>query len=175
MKEKFKKEHLQRLRLILKSKWNARNKSMAVNTVSVMRYGTGILKWNTDELKILDRRTRKFMTMHGAPYPKSDVDREYLSREMDYLSREKGFISCEGCIRMKENNLGWYVWNSAEPLNEGVKAAETIEYNDTVNNKEFKQIWMREKKKLWKNKRMYGQLKCQKLWMKKNMELAEKS
>ena len=34
---------------------------MAVNTwvASVSRYGAGILKWNTDELKSLDRRTRK--------------------------------------------------------------------------------------------------------------------
>ena len=30
-------------------------------------------------------------------------------------------------------------------LNEGVKVAETIEYNDTLNEKEFRQRWMREK------------------------------
>ena len=69
----------------------------------------------------------------------------------------RGLISCERCIRMEENNLGWYVRNLVEPLIEGVKAAETIEYNDTVNKKEFKQRWMREKKELWKNKTMYGQ------------------
>ena len=52
--------------------------------------------------------------------------------------------------------MGWYVRNSVEPLIEGVKAAETIEYNDRVTKKEFKQKWMREKKELWKNKKMYG-------------------
>ena len=84
MKEKFSKEYLRRLRLILRSKLNGRNKIMAVNTwvVSVMRYDAGILKWNTDELKNLDRRTRKSMTMHGALHPRSDIDRVYLSREM---------------------------------------------------------------------------------------------
>ena len=104
---------------------------MSVNTwaVSVMRYGAGILKWNTDELKSLDGRTRKFMTMHGALHPKSDIDRVYLRRKMG----GKGLTSCEGCIRMEENSLGWYVRNSVEPLTKGVKAAETIEYNDTVN------------------------------------------
>ena len=66
-------------------------------------------------------------------------------------------ISYEGCIRMEENNLRRYFRNSVEPLIEGVKAAETIEYSDTVNKKEFKQSWMREKKELWKNKRMYRQ------------------
>ena len=155
MKEKINREYLRRLRLILRSKLNGRNKIMAVNTwvASVMRYGAGILRWNTDELKSLDRRNRKFMTMHGALHPKSDIDGVYLCREMG----GRGLISCEGCIRMEENNLGWYVRNLVEPLIEGVKAAETIEYNDTVNKKEFKQRWMREKKELWKNKGMYGQ------------------
>ena len=155
MKEKFSKEYLRRLRLILRSKLNGRNKIMAVNTwvASVMRYGAGILRWNTDELKSLDRRNRKFMTMHGALHPKSDIDGVYLCREMG----GRGLISCEGCIRMEENNLGWYVRNSVEPLIESVKAAEKIECNDTVNKKEFKQRWLSENKELWKNKRMHGQ------------------
>ena len=105
MKEKFSREYLRRLRLILRSELNGRNKIMAVNTwaVSVMRYGAGILKWNTDELKSLDRRTRKFMAMHGALHLKSDIDRVYLSMEMG----GRGLISCKGCIRMEESNLGW--------------------------------------------------------------------
>ena len=65
-------------------------------------------------------------------------------------------LSCEGCIIRKENNLEWYVRNSVEPLIEGVKSAGTIEEKDTEN-KVLKQSWMREKKELWKNKKMYGQ------------------
>ena len=45
---------------------------------------------------------RKFMKMHGAVHPKSDIDRVYLSREMG----GRGLISCERCIRMEENKLG---------------------------------------------------------------------
>ena len=71
------------------------------------------------------------MTMHGVLHPKSDVDRVYLSREMG----GRRLISCEGCIRMEENNLGWYVRNLVEPLIEGVKIEEAIKSNDTVNNK----------------------------------------
>ena len=69
---------------------------MALNTwtISVMRYGAGILKWNTDDLKSLDRRTRKFMKINGALHPKRDVDRVHLRREMG----GRGLISCEGCI-----------------------------------------------------------------------------
>ena len=69
----------------------------------------------------------------------------------------KGIDKLWGCIRTEEKNLRWYVRNSVDPLLESVKAAKTIEYNDTVNKKEVKQCWMREKKKLWKNKGMYGQ------------------
>ena len=81
-----------------------KNKITAVNTwaVSVMRYTAGTLEQNTDELKSLDRRTRKFMTMHGALHPKSDVDSVYLSKEMG--GRE--LISCERCVRVEKNNLG---------------------------------------------------------------------
>ena len=80
--------------------------------VSVMRYGAGFLKWNTDELKSLDKRSRKFMAMHGTLHPKSDADRVYFSREMG----GRRLISFEGCIRMEENYLRWYVRNSVEPL-----------------------------------------------------------
>ena len=66
----------------------------------------------------------------------------------------RGLISCERCIRMEENNLGWYVRNSVEPLIEGAKAAETIEYNNTVNKRKFKKRWLRKKRELWKNKKM---------------------
>ena len=57
------------------------------------------------------------MTTHGILYPKSDVDRVYLSRKMT----GSGLIRCEGYIRIEENNLGWCVRNSVEPLIEGVK------------------------------------------------------
>ena len=81
MKKKFSKEYLRRLRLILGSKLSGRSKIIAVNTwaVSVMRYGAGILKVNTDELKSLDRRTRKFMTMYGALHEVKVILTGYIS------------------------------------------------------------------------------------------------
>ena len=42
------------------------------------------------------------MTIQGALHPKSDVDRVYLSRKV----AGRGLISCKGCIRTEENNLG---------------------------------------------------------------------
>ena len=59
------------------------------------------------------------MMVHRMLHSKSDFDRVYLSREIG----GRGLISCEGYVRMEENNLGWYVRNSVEPIIEGVKVA----------------------------------------------------
>ena len=68
--------------MVLKSKLNGKNKIQAINTwaVVVMRYGAGIIKWTDNELRTLDRKTRKILTMYGAFHTKSDVDRLYLAR-----------------------------------------------------------------------------------------------
>ena len=65
------------MRLILKLKLNGKIDIVAINTwtVSVLRYGAGILTWTTDELQSMERKLRKVMTMHGAFHPKSDTDR----------------------------------------------------------------------------------------------------
>ena len=80
MKNKVISEYKRRLRLVLKSKLNGKNKIKAINTwaVSLLRYGAGIIDWKVDGLKTLDRTTRKTMTMYGAFHPKSDVDRLYV-------------------------------------------------------------------------------------------------
>ena len=77
MKEKTIKEYKRRLRLILKSKLNGKNKVAAINVwaVAVFRYGAGIIQWKGSELKDVDRKSRKTMTMYGALHPKSNVDR----------------------------------------------------------------------------------------------------
>ena len=83
-KDLFSKEYKRRLKLLLKTKLSGKNKIMAVNTwaVAILRYSAGIVEWRSDdELKELDRKTRKMMKMHGALHPKSDVDRLYLQKQ----------------------------------------------------------------------------------------------
>ena len=82
MKEKemtteFVREYKRKLRLILRSKLNGKNKIKAINScaVAIMRYGAGVLEWRFDELKELDRKTRKLLTIHKGLHPKTDVDR----------------------------------------------------------------------------------------------------
>ena len=155
MKEKITREYKRRLRLILKSKLNGRNKITAMNTwaVAIFRYGAGILDWKGCELKSVDRTTRKTMTMYGAFHPKSDVDRLYLKRH----EGGRGLISIEHCVRGEENSLGLYVKNSAEKLIQGIRTSGTIETEGTISKSEFKRQNAQELKKKWTEKRMYGQ------------------
>ena len=93
MKDSIRKEYFRRLRLILRSKLKGKNKIMGINTwaVAVVRYGGGIIDWNIDELRQMDRKTRKMITMYGAFHPKSDIDRLYLPRNRG----GRGLIGCE--------------------------------------------------------------------------------
>ena len=48
--------------------------------------------WTREELKQIDQRTRKQMTMHKALHPRDDVDRLYVSRKEieDYIEKHEG-------------------------------------------------------------------------------------
>ena len=81
MKEKIQKEYLRRTRKLLKTKLSCRNLIKGINTwiVPLVRYSGPFLKWTRDELKQMDQRTRKLMTVHKALHPRDDVDRLYVS------------------------------------------------------------------------------------------------
>ena len=49
--------------------------------MAVFRYEAGILQWKESELKDVDMKSRKIMTMHRVLHPKSDVDRLYVKRK----------------------------------------------------------------------------------------------
>ncbi|XP_068690307.1 uncharacterized protein [Montipora foliosa] len=53
MKDIFRIEYLRRLKLVMKSQLNSKNKVKAANTwaVSLIRYGAGTIKWNEEELQ----------------------------------------------------------------------------------------------------------------------------
>ena len=95
-----------------------RKKIQAINAwvVALLRYGAGIINWKVDELKKMDRTTRKALTIYGALHPKSDIDRLYLKRKHG----GRGLISIEICVKSEENKLGLYVRGSNEMLLKGV-------------------------------------------------------
>ena len=143
------------MRLILKPKLNSKNKIQAINTwaVALLRYGAGIINWKVDELKIMDRTTRKTLTMYGVLYPKSVIDRLYLKRKHG----GRGLISFETCVRSEENNMGLYVRESNEMLLTGLKKVGIVKTEIHMKKKNFKKNSQNEFKNKWHEKRMYGQ------------------
>ena len=83
IKDKIKKEYLRRTRKLLETKLSCRNLIKGINTwaVSVVRYSRPFVNWTSEELKQMDQRTRKLMTIHKALHPRNDVDRLYVSRK----------------------------------------------------------------------------------------------
>ena len=83
MKDKIQKEYLRRTRKLLETKLSCRNLIKWINTwaVPLVRYSGQFLKWAKDELKQMDQRTRKLMTMHKTLHPRDEVDRLYVFRK----------------------------------------------------------------------------------------------
>ena len=99
MKGKIQKEYLRRTRKLLETKLSCRNLIKGINTWAMfpVRYPGPLLKWTREELKQMELRTRKLMTLHKGLYPRDDIDdidRLYVSRKED----RRGFASIEGSV-----------------------------------------------------------------------------
>ena len=75
-------------RLTPSNKWRWKTKFRknileGINTWAVLigRYSGPFVKWIREELKQMDQRTKKLMTMHKALYPRDDVGRHFVSRK----------------------------------------------------------------------------------------------
>ena len=67
----------QRVRQVLKSQFNGKNKIKVINTyaLSVIRYPAGTVNWTKEEMEAADIKTRNLLTIHGGFHPKSNVQR----------------------------------------------------------------------------------------------------
>jgi hypothetical protein len=114
MKSNLTSEYRRRIRVILRSGLNGKNTIQAINAraVSLIRYGAGIVQWTQLELKQLDSKTRKLLTIYRSMHPQDDVDRLYLPRK----DGGRGLLSIESTVALEINNLGFYCKQSQEPL-----------------------------------------------------------
>ena len=99
--KKVKEEYLRRVKLVAKSRLYAGNLIKGINAwaVSVVRYSAGVLNWTKKELKGMDVRTRKLLTMFGVFHVKSNVYRLYMKRE----GGGSRFDQCDGMCKGR----GW--------------------------------------------------------------------
>lgn len=113
MKEKIKKECLRRVRSILKTELNSKNRITAMNTLAlpVVTYSFNIINWNLSELKRIDSKIRKLLTCNRMLHPKSDVDRLYLPRSKggrDMIQLELSYkTSTIGLYNYLDNTGDW--------------------------------------------------------------------
>ena len=140
MKEKIQKEYLRRTRKLLETKLNSRNFIKGINTSGPF------LKWTREELKQMDQRTRKLMTMHKALHPRDDVDRLYVSRK----EGGRGLASIKDSVDTYIHRLENYLQKHEGGLN----TATRHETENTMNNR----MTVTRKQK-WEGKQLYGRFK----------------
>ena len=148
MKEKIQKEYLRRTRKLLETKLNSRNLIKGINNwaVPLVRYPVPFLKWTRDELKQMDQRTRKLMTMHQALHPRDDADRLYVSRK----EGRRGLPSIEDSINASIQRLEDYIQKHDGGLITAIR-------NDTDNTMDNKMIITR--KQRLEGTQLYGRFK----------------
>ncbi|XP_068222045.1 uncharacterized protein [Palaemon carinicauda] len=112
MNDSIRKEYMQRLKAILKSKLNAGNMIKAINTcvVPVIRYSTVIIEWMKAELRSTDQKTRKHMTIYKALHPRANTDRLYITRK----EGGRGLLSIEDCVNIESRALGQHLETSED-------------------------------------------------------------
>ena len=145
MKNKIQKEYLRRTRKLLETKLNSRNLIKGINTwaVRLVRYSGPFLKWTRDELRQMDQRTRKLMTMHKALHPRDDVDRLYVPRK----EGGRGLTSIEDSVDTSIQRLEDYI----EKHERGLITAIRNNTDNTIDSRMTKT-----RKQKWEGKQLHG-------------------
>ena len=148
MKDKIRKEYLRRTRKLLETKLSCRNLIKGINTwaLPLVRYSGPFLKWNRDELKQMDQRTRKLMTMHKALHPRDDVSRLYVSRK----EVGRGLANIEDSIDASIQRLEDFIEKHERGLITAIR-------NDTDNTIDDRMTTTRKQK--WEKKQLYRRFK----------------
>ncbi|KAI5751249.1 hypothetical protein M8J77_005743 [Diaphorina citri] len=185
MKDTIRKEYYRRVRGIMKTELNAKHKIEAVNSLAipVVEYGFGIIEWTREEIKKLDRKTRKILTINQSLHPRADVDRIYIPRKdggrglrMIEQVHEVAILGLAKYIKEKENDyfIKFLKDNQDNTSKNIIKKAEKIEREYTTSSegdnnrgelkkriKAYKnEIKEQQKARLmnnWKSKRLHGQ------------------
>ena len=134
--------------IILETKLCCRNLMKGLNTwaVPLVRYSGPFLKLTREELKQMNQRTRKLMTMHKALHPRDDVDWLYVSRK----EGGRGLASIEDTVDASIQRLEDYIEKHKRGLITTIR-------NDTKNTINERMTTTRKQK--WKGKQLNGRFK----------------
>ena len=112
----------------------------------LVKYLGPFLKWTREELKQMDQRTRKLMTMHKALHPRDDVDRLYVSRKQ----AGRGLASIEDTVDASIQQLENYI----EKHERGLITTIRTDTDNTINER-----MTTTRKQEWEGKQLYGRFK----------------
>ena len=112
----------------------------------LVRYSGPFLKWTREELKQMDQRTRKLMTMHKVLHPRDAVDRLYVFRK----EGGRGLASIEDTVDASIQRLEDYIEKHEQGLITTIR-------NDTDNTIDERVTTIRKQK--WEGKQLYGRFK----------------
>ena len=96
MNEKIRKECYRQVRVILHTELKLKSKLEANNILAmpVFTYSFNIINWNLEEIRRMDRKIQKLMTLNMMHHPNVDVSRMYAPRK----ERGRGMINLEICF-----------------------------------------------------------------------------
>ena len=142
-KERIKKEYFRRKRKKLETKLNSRNLIKEINTwaISLVRYSGPFLKCIREELKQIDQRTRKLITIHKSLHPRDDFDRRHVSRK----KRGRGLASIEDGVDASIRRLEDYIKKREKRL---ITSTGNNTENTRINRTEITRKQKREEKQL---------------------------
>ena len=114
METSLTKEYFRHLRKLLKSKLNGGHLIKGINmwAVSILRYSAAFIDWTKEELKELDRKTRKYLTIYNSLHPRDSVAGLYLPRKLG----GRGLCLVEDCVELARLGLLNYIARSEEEL-----------------------------------------------------------
>jgi hypothetical protein len=98
----------------LETELSAKNKIQALGALAapVLGYSFGIINWHQEELRKLDRKTRKLLTIHGQLHPKAHVDCVLVSRKQG----GRGLMQLEEAYVTEIRKMMEYIDSTEDPL-----------------------------------------------------------
>ena len=118
--------------------------------MSILRYSVAFIDWTKEELKELDRKTRKYLTIFNALHPRDIVARSYLPRKLG----GRGLCSVEDCVELARLSLFNEIAQSEEEL---LVAARGTEYDGIKSTNEFNQEKIDNRAEEVRGKELHGQ------------------
>ena len=132
-----------------------KNLFLALNTwaITVIRYSAAFLDWTKEEIKELDRWTRKQLIAGRALHAKSNVMRLYIKRK--YVGR--GLINVEECCAAELRSIDFYLANSVEELLKVVARLEKLGKDKIESKKYYNNRIEQEKMDQLRSMKLHGQ------------------